>query len=219
MFRDITPLLQDPRLLRAMTRIFVERYAEAGISLVAGIDARGFIIGPLIAHQLGVGFVPVRKQGKLPFETVSATYDLEYGTATVELHIDACKSGDRVLLVDDLIATGGTMLAAVKLLRQLGAEVVEGAAIIELPELGGAAKLREAGVPTFALARFSEPNNEGGCRTGTGQGRQMAVGRALLQDACAGPGCRREWPGAGPGRARQGGAPAQGRGAAAHPHG
>ena len=156
MFRDITPLLQDPRLLRAMTRIFVERYAEAGISLVAGIDARGFIIGPLIAHQLGVGFVPVRKQGKLPFETVSATYDLEYGTATVELHIDACKSGDRVLLVDDLIATGGTMLAAVKLLRQLGAEVVEGAAIIELPELGGAAKLREAGVPTFALARFSE---------------------------------------------------------------
>ena len=140
MFRDITPLLQDPRLLRAMTRIF----------------ARGFIIGPLIAHQLGVGFVPVRKQGKLPFETVSATYDLEYGTATVELHIDACKSGDRVLLVDDLIATGGTMLAAVKLLRQLGAEVVEGAAIIELPELGGAAKLREAGVPTFALARFSE---------------------------------------------------------------
>ena len=152
MFRDITPLLQDPRLLRAMTRIFVERYAEAGISLVAGIDARGFIIGPLIAHQLGVGFVPVRKQGKLPFETVSATYDLEYGTATVELHIDACKSGDRVLL----IATGGTMLAAVKLLRQLGAEVVEGAAIIELPELGGAAKLREAGVPTFALARFSE---------------------------------------------------------------
>ena len=118
MFRDITPLLQDPRLLRAMTRIFVERYAEAGISLVAGIDARGFIIGPLIAHQLGVGFVPVRKQGKLPFETVSATYELEYGTATVELHIDACKSGDRVLLVDDLIATGGTMLAAVKLLRQ-----------------------------------------------------------------------------------------------------
>ena len=156
MFRDITPLLQDPRLLRAMTRIFVERYAEAGISLVAGIDARGFIIGPLIAHQLGVGFVPVRKQGKLPFETVSATYDLEYGTATVGLHIDACKSGDRVLLADDLIATGGTMLAAVKLLRQLGAEVVEGAAIIELPELGGAAKLREAGVPTFALARFSE---------------------------------------------------------------
>ena len=103
-----------------------------------------------------MGFVPVRKQGKLPFETVSATYDLEYGTATVELHIDACKSGDRVLLVDDLIATGGTMLAAVKLLRQLGAEVVEGAAIIELPELGGAAKLREAGVLTFALARFSE---------------------------------------------------------------
>ena len=156
MFRDITPLLQDPRLLRAMTRILVERYAEAGINLVAGIDARGFIIGPLIAHQLGVGFVPIRKSGKLPFETVSATYDLEYGQATVEVHIDACKAGDRVLLVDDLIATGGTMLAGAGLLRTLGAEVVEAAAIIELPDLGGVAKLREAGVPTFALARFSE---------------------------------------------------------------
>ncbi|MDO4636573.1 MAG: adenine phosphoribosyltransferase [Lautropia sp.] len=156
MFRDITPLLQDPRLLRAMTKIFVERYAEAGVTLVAGIDARGFIVGPLIAHQLGVGFVPVRKQGKLPFETVSAEYALEYGTATVELHIDACQAGDRVLLVDDLIATGGTMLAAVKLLRALGAEVVEGAAIVDLSDLGGSARLRDAGVSTFVLARFSE---------------------------------------------------------------
>lgn len=156
MFRDITPLLQDPRMLRNLTRIFVDRYAEAGVSLVAGIDARGFIIGPLIAHQLGVGFVPVRKQGKLPFETVSASYDLEYGQATVEVHVDACKPGDRVLLVDDLIATGGTMLAGVELLRTLGAEVLEAAAIIELSELGGAARLREAGVNTFALARFTE---------------------------------------------------------------
>ena len=100
--------------------------------------------------------MPIRKAGKLPFETVSATYDLEYGQATVEVHIDACKAGDRVLLVDDLIATGGTMLAGAGLLRTLGAEVVEAAAIIELPDLGGVAKLREAGVPTFALARFSE---------------------------------------------------------------
>lgn len=156
MFRDITPLLQDARLLRSMIRIFVERYAEAGISLVAGIDARGFIIGPLIAHQLGVGFVPVRKQGKLPFETVSASYSLEYGAATVELHIDACKAGDRVLLVDDLIATGGTMMAAVELLHKLGASIVEAAAIVELADLGGATRLREAGVGTFALARFTE---------------------------------------------------------------
>lgn len=156
MFRDITPLLQDARLLRSMIRIFVERYAEAGVSLVAGIDARGFIIGPLIAHQLGVGFVPVRKQGKLPFETVSASYSLEYGTATVELHIDACKAGDRVLLVDDLIATGGTMMAAVELLQKLGANIVEAAAIVELADLGGAARLREAGIGTFALARFTE---------------------------------------------------------------
>lgn len=156
MFRDITPLLQDARLLRTMTRVFVERYAEAGITLVAGIDARGFIIGPLVAHQLGVGFVPVRKQGKLPFETVSSSYQLEYGTATVELHIDASKPGDRVLLVDDLIATGGTMMAAVELLRKLGAEIVEAAAIIKLSDLGGVARLREAGVGTFALARFTE---------------------------------------------------------------
>lgn len=156
MFRDITPLLQDPRLLRSMTRIFVDRYREAGVSLVAGIDARGFIIGPLIAHQLGVGFVPVRKQGKLPFETVSSSYELEYGAATVEIHVDACQTGDRVLLVDDLIATGGTMLAAVELLRRLGAEVLEAAAIIDLYELGGHNRLREAGVNIFTLARFSE---------------------------------------------------------------
>ena len=157
MFRDITPLLQDPRLLRAMTRILVELLCRGGVSIWWPVSmARGFIIGPLIAHQLGVGFVPIRKAGKLPFETVSATYDLEYGQATVEVHIDACKAGDRVLLVDDLIATGGTMLAGAGLLRTLGAEVVEAAAIIELPDLGGVAKLREAGVPTFALARFSE---------------------------------------------------------------
>lgn len=156
MFRDITPLLQDPRLLRTMTRIFVERYREAGVTLVAGIDARGFIIGPLIAHQLGVGFVPVRKQGKLPFETVSASYELEYGSATVEVHVDACKPGDRVLVVDDLIATGGTMLAAIGLLRKLDAEVLEAAAIIDLYELGGTGRLREAGVNAFAMARFSE---------------------------------------------------------------
>ncbi|MDO5101764.1 MAG: adenine phosphoribosyltransferase [Lautropia sp.] len=156
MFRDITPLLQDPRLLRNMIRVFVDRYREAGVTLVAGIDARGFIIGPLIAHQLGVGFVPVRKQGKLPFETVSASYELEYGTATVELHVDATKAGDRVLVVDDLIATGGTMLAAIDLLRKLGADVIEAAAIVDLYELGGANRLREAGVNSFALARFSE---------------------------------------------------------------
>ena len=156
LFKDIMPLLADGPDFAAAIDAMVAPWRDANLQAVMGIESRGFILGAAMARVLGVGFVPVRKQGKLPFETVSATYDLEYGTATVELHIDACKSGDRVLLVDDLIATGGTMLAAVKLLRQLGAEVVEGAAIIELPELGGAAKLREAGVPTFALARFSE---------------------------------------------------------------
>ena len=156
-FRDITPLLQDPKVFRVMVDAFVHRYMDAAMrpDVVAGLDARGFILGAVIAYELAVGFVPIRKKGKLPFTTVEETYELEYGSATVELHADAVKPGDRVLLVDDLIATGGTMMAGKRLLEKLGAEVMEGAAIVDLPELGGSAKLRAAGLPLFTLVDFA----------------------------------------------------------------
>jgi adenine phosphoribosyltransferase len=154
MFRDITPLLQDATTLRLVVDRFAQRYAGQRLDRVAGIDARGFILGAPVAYALGLGFVPVRKQGKLPYATLVETYELEYGTGAVELHVDACAPGDRVLLVDDLIATGGTMLAATRLLERLGATVVEGAAIVDLPELGGSRRLREAGLPLFTLTSF-----------------------------------------------------------------
>ncbi|MBX9871695.1 MAG: adenine phosphoribosyltransferase [Burkholderiaceae bacterium] len=155
-FRDITPLLQNPRVFRVLIDAFVHRYMEPSLrpDVVAGLDARGFILGSVIAYELAVGFVPIRKKGKLPYTTVEETYELEYGSATVELHTDAVKPGDRVLLVDDLIATGGTMMAGKKLLEKLGAQVVEGAAIVDLPELGGSARLRDAGLPLFTLIDF-----------------------------------------------------------------
>ena len=159
-FRDITPLLQDPAVFRVLIDAFVRRYSEPDApaarrpDVVAGLDARGFILGAVVAYQLNVGFVPVRKKGKLPFTTVQETYELEYGSATVELHTDAVKPGDRVLLIDDLIATGGTMMAGKKLLKKLGAIVIEGAAIVDLPELGGSARLREAGLQLFTLVDF-----------------------------------------------------------------
>jgi adenine phosphoribosyltransferase len=154
-FRDITPVLHDAKTFRILVDLFVQRYIEAKLNLVAGIDARGFILGAVIAYELNVGFVPVRKKGKLPFETLAEDYTLEYGNATVEVHADACKPGDRLLLVDDLIATGGTMLAAAKLLQRLGASVVETAAIIDLPELGGSALLKAAGLEPFAVCSFA----------------------------------------------------------------
>ena len=156
-FRDITPLLQDPAVFRVLIDAFVQRYRDAAMrpDVVAGLDARGFILGSVVAYQLGVGFVPIRKKGKLPFTTVEETYELEYGSATVELHTDAVKAGDRVLLMDDLIATGGTMMAGKKLLEKLGAHVIEGAAIVDLPELGGSAKLRASGMPLFTLLDFA----------------------------------------------------------------
>lgn len=155
-FRDITPLLQDAKVFRVLIDAFVHRYMEAERrpSVVAGLDARGFILGSVIAYELGVGFVPIRKKGKLPFTTVEETYELEYGSATVELHTDAVKPGDRVLLIDDLIATGGTMMAGKKLLEKLGASVMEGAAIVDLPELGGSAKIRASGLQLFTLVDF-----------------------------------------------------------------
>lgn len=155
-FRDITPLLQDPRVFRVLIDAFVHRYMAAGMrpDVVAGLDARGFILGAVIAYELGLGFVPIRKKGKLPFTTVEETYELEYGSATVELHTDAVKPGQRVLLIDDLIATGGTMMAGKKLLEKLGATVMEGAAIVDLPELGGSDKLRQGGLQLFTLVAF-----------------------------------------------------------------
>ena len=156
-FRDITPLLQNPRVFRVMIDAFVHRYMDPALrpDVVAGLDARGFILGAVVAYELNIGFVPIRKKGKLPFTTVEETYELEYGSATVELHTDAVKPGDRVLLVDDLIATGGTMMAGKRLLEKLGAQVMEGAAIVDLQELGGSDKLRAAGLPLFTLVDFA----------------------------------------------------------------
>ena len=153
-FRDITPVLQDPRAFRVLVDAFVLRYMEERIDVVAGIDARGFILGAVVAHQLNKGFVPVRKKGKLPFTTVCEEYELEYGNATVEMHVDAIKPGDRVLLIDDLIATGGTMMAGARLIQRLGGQIVEAAAIVDLPELGGSVLLKEAGLPVFTVCEF-----------------------------------------------------------------
>ena len=156
-FRDITPLLQDPKVFRVLIDAFVHRYMDPALrpDVVAGLDARGFILGAVVAYELNVGFVPIRKKGKLPFTTVQETYELEYGSATVELHTDAVKVGQKVLLIDDLIATGGTMMAGKKLLEKLGATVMEGAAIVDLPELNGSAKLRAAGLKLFTLLDFA----------------------------------------------------------------
>ncbi|MBA4094338.1 MAG: adenine phosphoribosyltransferase [Candidatus Accumulibacter sp.] len=153
-FRDITPLLRDGEAFRRLIEAFAERYAGERIDAIAGIDARGFIIGAALAYRLGCGFIPVRKAGKLPFATVSESYALEYGEAVVEVHTDAAEAGEHVLVIDDLIATGGTMLAAVRLMQRLGAKIVEAGAVIDLPALGGAERLRAAGVPIHALLRY-----------------------------------------------------------------
>ena len=154
MFRDITPMMQDPRAFRALIDIFVYRHMRNRLDAVVGIDARGFIFGSALAYALNVGFVPVRKAGKLPFKTVAQPYSLEYGDATVEVHEDAIKPGQRVLLVDDLVATGGTMLAAIKLLQQLGGNVAEAAAVVNLPALGGSALIAETDTPFFSVCEF-----------------------------------------------------------------
>ena len=155
LFRDVTTLFADARGFRMAVDQLLTPYAGEPIDKVVGLEARGFILGGAVAHQLSVGFVPIRKKGKLPFTTVEETYELEYGSATVELHADAVQPGDRVLLIDDLIATGGTMMAGKKLLEKLGATVMEGAAIVDLPELGGSARLRASGLPLYTLVDFS----------------------------------------------------------------
>jgi adenine phosphoribosyltransferase len=154
MFRDITTLLRDAIGFRDAIQQLVHRYAGVRIDRVAGIEARGFIIGAALASQLGVGFVPIRKKGKLPAETIGQEYDLEYGTDRIEMHVDAIGRGDRILLVDDLIATGGTAEAACKLIERMGADIIECCFIIDLPDLGGHARLEKNGHTVFALCEF-----------------------------------------------------------------
>jgi adenine phosphoribosyltransferase len=154
MFRDITTLLGDARAFRQTVDELVQPYAGLKIDKIAGIEARGFIIGGAVAHQLSAGFVPIRKKGKLPHTTVSIAYALEYGEDQMEIHADGVVAGERVILVDDLIATGGTATAAVQLLRNLGAIVEACVFIVDLPELGGADKLRAMDVEVRTLVAF-----------------------------------------------------------------
>ncbi len=153
-FRDVTTLLGDAAALRATVDALVYPYAGRKIDKVAGIEARGFILGGAVAHQLSVGFIPVRKKGKLPHDTVGQSYELEYGTDEVEIHADAVTPGECVLVVDDLIATGGTAEAAIQLLQKVGAEVVGASFIVDLPDLGGARRVAATGVPVTRLVEF-----------------------------------------------------------------
>jgi adenine phosphoribosyltransferase len=154
LFRDITTLLADARGFRRAVDELVQPWAGRKIDKVAGIEARGFILGGAVSHQLSAGFVPVRKQGKLPAAVLSQSYDLEYGTDTLEIHADAVAPGETVLIVDDLIATGGTAEAAIALVRRAGGEVAGATFVVDLPDLGGAERIRALGVPVQALIAF-----------------------------------------------------------------
>jgi adenine phosphoribosyltransferase len=153
-FRDITTLLQDPEGFRETVDLLVAPYSGRPVDKVVGIEARGFIIGGAVAHQLGAGFVPARKMGKLPWETVTKEYELEYGTDAVQIHVDCIASGERVLLVDDLIATGGSAEAALHLVDRVGGEVVGATFVIDLPDLGGSERLRRQGYAVSSLVSF-----------------------------------------------------------------
>jgi adenine phosphoribosyltransferase len=153
-FRDITTLLGDARAFRRAVDELVQPYVGLKVDKIAGMEARGFILGGAVAHQLSAGFVPIRKKGKLPHETVRIAYSLEYGVDEMEIHMDAVKPGEKVILVDDLIATGGTAVGAVQLLRQIGADVVSACFVIDLPELGGRKKLEALGVEVRTLVEF-----------------------------------------------------------------
>jgi adenine phosphoribosyltransferase len=154
MFRDVTTLFAEPQAFTAMIEQFNQQFNGVDIDYIGGIDARGFIIGAALALTREIGFVPVRKKGKLPYDTISEDYALEYGTATLELHTDAVSAGSKVLIVDDLIATGGTAIAAVNLFRKLNANVIGCAFLVDLPELGGADKLRSIDVSVTSLCAF-----------------------------------------------------------------
>ena len=151
-FRDITTLLQDPRAHREISTIFHDRYADQNVDKIVGIDARGFLFGSVLAYNLDIGFIPIRKKGKLPYKTIEASYTLEYGEETVEIHEDALSRGERVVIIDDLIATGGTIAAAVNLIQKLGADIIECAFVLELPDLKGREKL--GGQKVFSIVEF-----------------------------------------------------------------
>jgi adenine phosphoribosyltransferase len=154
MFRDVTTLFSDPRGFRIAIDQLLHPYAGQPIDKVVGLEARGFILGGAIAHQLSLGFVPIRKKGKLPGKTIEQDYTLEYGTATMEVHADALQPGEKVLLVDDLLATGGTAEAGIKLIERMGAEVIGCAFVIDLPDIGGRKKLEALGMDVHALCQF-----------------------------------------------------------------
>lgn len=155
-FRDISTLLENPAALRMTIDSLVHRYMDQNISAVAGIEARGFIFGAVVAYELGVRFIPIRKAGKLPADTISQSYELEYGEDSIEIHKDSIHQGERVLLIDDLIATGGTAAAAIQLIRQLEGNIIEGCFVVDLPDLGGSKKLQtELNCPCFSLCEFA----------------------------------------------------------------
>lgn len=151
-FRDLTTLMQDPEAYKEACDIFFDRYKNMNIDKIVGIDARGFVFGAVLAYHLNIGFVPVRKKGKLPYNTISATYTLEYGEDIVEMHEDAISKGEKVVIIDDLIATGGTIEAAVKLVKNLGGDIVECAFVVELPDLKGREKIQDEKI--FAICEF-----------------------------------------------------------------
>ncbi len=153
-FRDITTLLQDPVGFRVTVEGLVQNFQADRVDKVAGVEARGFILGGAVAHQLNAGFIPVRKKGKLPWQTIGQDYALEYGTDRVEIHTDAILEGERVLLIDDLIATGGTAAAAIELIRQTGGKIIGAAFVIDLPDLGGRKRIESMGVDVVALCAF-----------------------------------------------------------------
>lgn len=154
LFRDVTSMLEVPEAFAASIRLIVDRYRDQGFTKVVGTESRGFIFGAPVALEMGVGFVPVRKPGKLPREVIAESYALEYGTDTLEMHVDAIVPGDKVLVIDDLLATGGTIEATAKLIRRLGGEVTDAAFIINLPDLGGQKRLEGMGINTFSLVAF-----------------------------------------------------------------
>jgi len=151
-FRDLTTLMQDPAAFRESCDILYERYKDMNIDKIVGIDARGFVFGAVLAYKMDIGFVPVRKKGKLPWKTIQETYSLEYGEDTIEIHEDAIEKGEKVIIVDDLIATGGTIGATVKLVNQLGADIIECAFVVELPDLKGRDQIQ--GCKVFSITEF-----------------------------------------------------------------
>ena len=151
-FRDLTTLMQNPQAFKESCDILYDRYKDRGIDKIVGIDARGFVFGAVLAYKMGIGFVPVRKKGKLPFKTIQETYSLEYGEDTLEIHEDAIEKEEKIVIVDDLIATGGTVAATVKLVEKLGANIIECAFVVELPDLKGRDQIKDCSV--YSITRF-----------------------------------------------------------------